>query len=304
VRPIKILVVDDFEEFRRLICALLIPKIEFQVAEASDGLEALRKAEELLPDLIVLDIALPSLNGLEVGKRIREFVPKTKILFLSGESSPDVVRAALNLGALGYVHKPELQSDLVPAIEAVLKGELFVSRNLKFNVRTDATRRHEILFCSDDEVLLDGLARFIGAALNAGNAAIVWATELHRDSLLQRLRAQGVDMDAALQRGTYIASDVTEAPDPVRIVDAIRSLSEAASKAGKKNPSVAVCGERAGRLLAEGKLDVAIHLEQLLNELAESYNVDILCVYPLPYPQKDGYAFKSLCREHTAVYSR
>jgi DNA-binding NarL/FixJ family response regulator len=304
VRPIKILVVEDFEEFRRFVCALLIPKTEFQVTEAANGLEALRKAEELLPDLIVLDIALPRLNGLEVAKRIREFAPSTKILFLSGESSPDVVRAALNLGALGYVHKPELQSDLVPAIEAVLKGELFVSRDLKFNVRTDAPRRHEILFCSDDEVLLDGLARFIGAALNAGNAAIVWATEPHRDSLLQRLRAQGVDIDATLQRGTYIASDVTEAPDPVRIVDAIRSLSGAASKAGKKNPSVAVCGERAGRLWAEGKLDVAIYLEQLLNELAESYNIDILCVYPLPYPQKDRHAFKSLCGEHTAAYSR
>jgi len=67
--------------------------------------------------LILLDIALPNLNGLEVAERIREFAPRTNIFFLSGESSPDVVREALSLGALGYVHKPELQSDLVPAIE-------------------------------------------------------------------------------------------------------------------------------------------------------------------------------------------
>ena len=128
VRSIKILIVDDFEEFRRLVGALLMPETEFQVAEASDGLEAIRKAKELQPDLILLDIALPRLNGLEVAKRIREFAPRTKILFLSGESSPDVVREALSLGALGYVHKPELQSDLMPAIEAVLKGEQFVSK--------------------------------------------------------------------------------------------------------------------------------------------------------------------------------
>ena len=143
MRPIKILVVEDFEEFRRFVCALLLPKTEFQVAEASDGLEAIRKADELQPDLILLDIALPRLNGLEVAKRIREFSPSTRILFLSGESSPDVVREALNLGALGYVHKPELQNDLVPAIEAVLNGELFVSIDLKLNGRTDGPRRHD-----------------------------------------------------------------------------------------------------------------------------------------------------------------
>ena len=131
MRPIKILVVDDFEEFRRFVCALLGPKTEFEVTEASDGLEAVRKADQLQPDLIVLDIALPGLNGLEAARRIREFAPSTKILFLSAESSPDVVREALRLGALGYVHKPEAQTDLVPAMEAVFKGELFVSRDLK-----------------------------------------------------------------------------------------------------------------------------------------------------------------------------
>jgi DNA-binding NarL/FixJ family response regulator len=138
VRPIKILVVDDFEEFRRFVCALLRPKTEFEVTEASDGLEAVRKADELQPHLILLDIALPSLNGLEVARRIREFAPRTKILFLSSESSPDVVREALRLGALGYVHKPELQTHLVPAMEAVFKGELFVSRDLKLNGMSDA----------------------------------------------------------------------------------------------------------------------------------------------------------------------
>jgi DNA-binding NarL/FixJ family response regulator len=128
VQSLKILVVDDFEQFRRFVCSLLQQRAEFQVTQASDGLEAVRKVEELQPDLILLDIALPRLNGLEVARRIREFAPSTKILFLSVESSPDVVREALSLGALGYVHKPELQRDLMPAIEAVLKGEQFVSK--------------------------------------------------------------------------------------------------------------------------------------------------------------------------------
>jgi len=304
VRSFKILIVDDFEEFRRLVCTLLGPKTEFQVAQASDGLVAVQKAEQLQPDLILLDINLPKLNGLEVARLVRQLVPRARILFLTAESDSDVLQAALDSGALGYVHKSSAQNDLLRAIEAVLNGEQFISGDLGFNRRTEAPCGHEILFCSDDGVLLDGLSRFIGTALNAGNGAIVWATESHRGTLLQRLRAQGVDIDAALQRGTYIASDSTEPPDPVRIVGAIRSLSEAASKVGKEHPCVAVCGERAGRLWAEGKLDAAIRLERLLNELAESYNVGILCVYPLPNRQEDDHAFKSLCGEHTAVYSR
>jgi CheY-like chemotaxis protein len=303
VLQLKILIVDDFTDFRRFVCSELQHRADFQAYEASDGLEAVQKAEQLQPDLILLDISLPKLNGIEVARLVHELVPRAKILFLTAESDSEVVQEALNLGALGYVHKSAAH-DLLRAIEVVLNGEQFISRDLGFKRTTNARHGHEILFCSDDEVLLDGLARFIGAALMAGNAAIVWATESHRRTLLQRLRTQGLDIDAAVQRGTYIASDVSEAPDPVQIADAIRSLSVAASKAGKKHPCVAVCGERAGRLWAEGKLDVVIRLERLLNELAESYNIDILCVYPLPYRQENAGAFKSLCEEHAAVHFR
>ena len=304
VPPIKILVVDDFEKFRRFVCALLITKTEFQVADASDGLEAFRKAKESQPDLIVLDIALPSLNGLEVAKRVREFAPSTKILFLSGESSSDVVREALNLGALGYVHKPELQSDLVPAIEAVLKGSLFVSRDLRFNITTDAPHRHEILFCSDDPAIVDGFARFIAASLRDGNPAIVLVNESHRNDLLDALRVRGVDVAAAIRRGTYVSLDAAVAPDPVRILDAVRRLSEAAAKAGRERPRVAVCGERAGRLWAEGETDEAMQLEQFCDSLAMACEVDILCVYPLPQGQGEHPALENICREHSAVYFR
>jgi hypothetical protein len=157
---------------------------------------------------------------------------------------------------------------------------------------------HQILFCADDATLLAGLTRFIAAALDEGNPAIVWATESHREALIQRLRTRGVEIDAAIQRGTYIASDVAETADPVRILVTLRGLSEAASKGGTKHPRVAVCGERAGRLWAEGKTDAAIVLEQLFNELAKHHQMDILCVYPLPDAEDDKSAFSSLCAEH------
>jgi DNA-binding response OmpR family regulator len=272
----------------------------------SDGLDAVQKAQELQPDLILLDIGLPKLNGLEAGRRIRTISPNSRILFLSQESSPDVVQEALSLGARGYVLKARAQSDLLSAIDAVLGGKQFVSRGLEFSERADAQvpHRHEILFCSDDAVLLDSLTRFIAAALKAGNAAIVWATESHRDTLLQRLHAWGVDIDAATQRGTYISADAADPPDPVRMLETIRGSSEAAAKAGKEHPRVAVCGERAGRLWAEGKTDEAIRLEQLCNDLAKTQEVDILCVYPLPHGQEDDPALKSVCAEHTTANFR
>lgn len=93
----------------------------------ADGLEAVRKAEELKPDLILLDIGLPSLNGIDAGRQIRKLSPESKIIFLSQESSADVIEAALSLGALAYVVKTRAESDLLAAVDSVLLGRKFVS---------------------------------------------------------------------------------------------------------------------------------------------------------------------------------
>jgi len=100
------------------------------VGEVSDGLEAVRKVEELQPDLIVLDIGLPSLNGIEAARRIRKLSPESKILFVSQESSADVVQEALVTGAHGYVVKSHAGSELLPAVKAVLEAKRFISASL------------------------------------------------------------------------------------------------------------------------------------------------------------------------------
>jgi DNA-binding NarL/FixJ family response regulator len=129
---IRVLVVDDNEPFRRFVRATLSTKPELKIiSEASDGLEAVQKAVELQPALIVLDIGLPGLNGLEAARRIRKLSPQSTILFLSQESSPDIVQEALRLGALGYVMKAHAAVDLLIGVEAVLRNEQFVSSGLK-----------------------------------------------------------------------------------------------------------------------------------------------------------------------------
>ncbi|HKW32587.1 MAG TPA: response regulator [Candidatus Acidoferrum sp.] len=305
MQPFKILVVEDFEKFRRFVSSLLQPRAEFQVKQASDGLEAVQKAEAIQPDLIILDISLPNLNGIEVARRVHKLAPSTKILFLSVESDADLVNEALSLGA-GYIHKPRASRDLLHAIETVLKGERFVSKGLEFGAdeNTEAHHRHEILLCHDDAAISESLTHFVATALNAGNVAIVLATDSHRGSLLKKLRAQGVQIDAAIRQGTYISLDANKPTEPVEFLEAIRGLREAAAMAGNKHPRVAFCGERAGRLWAEGKTEEAIQLEQLCDDLAKEHEVDILCVYPLPKDQHAVPALDSIFAQHSAASYR
>jgi DNA-binding NarL/FixJ family response regulator len=128
----RILVVDDAESFRRIIASILEQESGLQlVGEASDGRIAVEKADNLRPDLVLLDIALPSLNGLQAAREIRTRAPQSRILIVSQESSREIVQAALNLGARGYVHKMEAQRELLTAIKAVIRGEVYVSSMMR-----------------------------------------------------------------------------------------------------------------------------------------------------------------------------
>jgi DNA-binding NarL/FixJ family response regulator len=127
----RILVVDDFGPWRHFVSTTLGNHPELQVVgEASDGLEAVQKAEELQPDLILLDIGLPLLNGIEAARRIREVSSASKILFVSEDRSLDIAEGALSTGAGGYLVKSNAARELLPAIKAVLNGTRFISASL------------------------------------------------------------------------------------------------------------------------------------------------------------------------------
>jgi DNA-binding NarL/FixJ family response regulator len=132
--PIRIIVVEDYEPFRQLICSMLQERAEFQViGQASDGLEAIEKAEELQPDLILLDIGLPKLDGIAAGRQIRKVVPKSKIVFLSQETDTEIVKAAFSAGANGYVVKSDAGEEMFEALNAVIQDGRFVSRRVEGN---------------------------------------------------------------------------------------------------------------------------------------------------------------------------
>jgi DNA-binding NarL/FixJ family response regulator len=337
---IRILVVDDYEGWRRQVRSLLQSRSEWQViAEAADGPEAIQKAEALKPDLIVLDIGLPSLNGIEVARQIRKLSPESKILFVSQESSADVVQEALSTGAHGYVVKTDARSELLEAVSAVLRRERFVGRRFsghdfvgaseamaseEFRIKSalalqrniEVAHRHNVGFYSDDAGLLDDATQFIGAALTAGSSAVVVATEPHRNSLLLRLQGHGSDIAEAIEQGRYIAVDAADALstfmihgmlDPVRYLNLFRDVIVRAAKAAKgEQARVAVFGEGVHLLWAQGNAEAAIQVEGICNQLAKAYDVDILCGYSIRGVQggMESPFYEKICAEHSAVYSR
>jgi CheY-like chemotaxis protein len=338
---VRVLVVDDYEPFRQFVCSTLGQRPGFQViAEASDGLEGVHKAEELKPDLIVLDIGLPTLNGIEVARRIRKLLPECKILFMSQGSSVDVAQAAFSLGAMGYVVKAHAGSELLAALESVCQGRRFVSKGLSGLDWTGATdpqapghffhqdlpplpipdqakvkHSHQVHFYSDDAAFLLGVAGFVETALNAGNPVIVVATEPHRKGLLETLMARGIDGAAAMEQGLYLSLDVYEAlstfmvddlPDSTRFLKIFGDLLSSSAGAAKgKHARVAACGEFAPTLWAQGKADAAIQVEHLTDDVAKTGNVDILCGYVLASLQRDqeSHIYERICAEHSAVFS-
>jgi DNA-binding NarL/FixJ family response regulator len=334
-RSIRVLVVDDYEPFRRFFCSTLERKADLQViGEALDGLEAVQKAAELQPDLIVLDLGLPTLNGIEAARQIRKLSPKSKIVFVTLESSADVVQEAFSLGAQGYVIKTRAGSDLLAAVEAARQGRQFISSGLsglslpntpesqgpddlrdEKTLISPASRKgeiagsHEVEFYSDDAAFVVGFTRFIEGALEAGNTVIVVVTESHQKSLLQRFQEHGVNIAAATEEGRYLPLDVVEAlstfmvsdlPDPVRFFGVLSNLIEPAARATARGESgVAICGECASILWAQGKVDAAIQVEQLCNELATRYEMNILCGFSLSgfYSEEAQRMFQEICKE-------
>jgi len=335
----RVLVVDDNEPWRSFATRTLQKNPELQVvSEASDGLEAVLKAQELQPDMILLDIGLPTLNGIAAARRILQHAPQTRILFMSEQRSSDIVEEALGTGARGYVVKSKAATELWPALEAVLQGKRFVSANLidsafgHLGKRTTHDRHgdeaaltplsqvetachHEVGFYSEDRRLLDDVTRFIGAALKVGNATIAVATEPHRNSFLPRLQAQGVDMSTAIEQGRYIALDATDAlstfvidgmVDRVRFMESFGHLIVTATKAAKgEHPRVAFFGEGTHLLWTQGNVQAAIQDEKLCNELTKIYDVDILCGYSVEnvHGGMDPNLFQQICAEHSAVHS-
>jgi DNA-binding NarL/FixJ family response regulator len=323
---VRVLVVDDFEPVRNLICSKVQNDPKLQVVwQASNGLEAVEKAEEYQPELILLDISLPKLNGLEAARRIFRVSPLSKIIFVSQESTKEVIEEAIRIGAKGYIVKTDISHELLPGIGAVLRGEIFISSHIsdsksvigKVSHPSKTTARHEVSFYADDASLVDGLSCCMKGALDAGRVAVGVVTDSHRASLLRELRANGIEVDKEMEQGRLVVMSVAETrvmfslddrPDASRFTAAARKFIDTiAIQAKSEDPKAVLCGECAATLLAEGEVDAAIHLEQLLNQFCGSCaDISIQCAYLSNGFEGDRATqlLESICSQHSAVLGR
>ena len=314
--PQRVLVVEDHAPFRSMICKLLRQRMDVDiVGEANNGLDAIRQAETLRPDVVVLDIGLPSLNGLDVAGRLRTLIPNAKLMFVTIESSLDVVEQAFSIGAHGYVYKPRALRDVLPVLDAIVRGGRFVSGGLARIAQGDslASHRHHLLFWSDDTVAVDGLSRFIANGLNGGNTVIALVTKERDTCLRQSLHAADVDIDSATREQRYVPleigdliarSTVNGNPDPALLFRTGADLvADAVRRSGKLDARVTACGECAPALWARGHRDAAVQLEHLWDEFSKTNQMDVLCAYPLAARSQSEQG-RSLCAEHTAVEIR
>ena len=189
--PIRILLADDHVMFRQGLRVLLEQAGMSVIGEASDGQEALRLAHEHTPDVAVLDIAMPSLNGLETARRLRETLPQTKIVLLTMHTEEPYVLEALQAGAVGYVLKTQAAGDIVQAIRDALEGAMYLSARVAHTVvqayLTRSAHSPDPLTSREREIvqrIAEGqTTKEIAAALGLS----VKTVESHRNSLMRKL---------------------------------------------------------------------------------------------------------------------
>jgi len=189
---IKILLADDHSLVRQGFSMILSAQSDMQiVGEASNGREAIELAEKLHPDVVVMDVTMPELNGIEATRRIAESAPRTRVLALSMHKDSVYVREILRAGARGYLLKDSADADLIAAVRSVAKGEAYLSPAVSDSVLTDY-RKHvsnpiDLLTTREREVLqmiAEGKTnKEIATTLNLS----VYTIEAHRGRVMEKL---------------------------------------------------------------------------------------------------------------------
>lgn len=201
MRAVSLLVADDHEIVRRGIRALIKEQSEWQiVAEAEDGREAVTKAAEFQPDVAILDITMPSLNGLDAAKQIAKLSPRTKILILTVHESDQLIRQALDAGAAGYIFKTDASFDLINAVTALLSAKAFFTPKVSQMV-LDGYLGKAPTAGGDEHLQITGREREIVQLLAEGKHSnevavvlniTVKTVESHRSNILRKLHFHSV----------------------------------------------------------------------------------------------------------------
>ncbi|HEY3706808.1 MAG TPA: response regulator [Terracidiphilus sp.] len=318
-QSIRVLMVDDFIPLREFARKSLRRRPDLNVvAEAADGLEAVRMAHQHQPDLVLLDISLPALNGIQAARRILELSPHSRIIFLTELRAFSFAEEALGTGACGYVVKSDAPRELLPAIDAVLKGAKYISSSIEDRDAVEpaparSPRFHEAAFFSGSQGLVDHASAFLSSSLIAADSILVVATESHLSGILSRLSARH-DVDSLLQQGRCTLMHAQEAVaamtrngrfDPDGCLAHFAAPLKRASEASRGSQRrVSAFGESSSILCAQGNAEAALQLELWCNRIAGPYNLRMLSGFSAPSLEEhlDPQLLQQIRDAHSAVH--
>src|SRR5688572_6408085 len=287
VRP-RVLLADDHIAFLEGVSRLLAAAFDV-VALAGNGHQALDAALRLRPDVVVLDVAMPELDGFRTLEQLRRDSPETRVVFLTMHRDDEFVSTAINGGAHGYVLKSRIHLDLISAIDHAMGGRLFVPSLT--SLLTVAGSRHAVQFHENDHHFLDRVSELVGATLRSGEQVIMITSETTRVGVAQRLQARQMNLAMLAERGQYVEQDSALAasqlmrdgrPDRDCLVEFIQDLDRlrlAASNGPRSR--LTIVGDVSASLCRTGDFEGAVEIERTWNELTCQLPFFTVCTYPI-----------------------
>ena len=287
LRP-RIVVADDHAEMRKRITGLLTPSFDV-VAAVADGQEAVAATEALQPEVVVLDMSMPVLNGIQAATRIRRMARVPRILFVTAVDDQAIAAALLSLGASTLVLKRDMVDELVPAVWHALS--------------TPYT--HAVCVYADSASLCETVARFLGDGIAADEPALIMATAKHSADVLGHLASMGIDRQMHIARGDLVLLDADHMMAlgatedmPAVFGREVLPIVERMRRGGAKFPRV--YGEVGGLLWGNGQSAAALRLEEAWNKLDISRRCSTLCSYAAD-AVVEGAGLRKLCHHHDEV---
>jgi CheY-like chemotaxis protein len=289
-RP-RVLVAEDHAEMRERIANLLGSTFDV-VAAVVDGQQAVEATAELQPEVIVLDISMPVLDGIQAAARIRGMPRAPRILFLTAMDDPAIAEVARSLDASGVVRKLNMMAELIPTIQRAL----------------NTPSGHAVYFYPDARSLADVVARFIGQGLAADQPALVIARPLHSAAILDQLADIGIDCRNRIERGDLVMLDANHVVSRLIVDDmpSVQSLQDDVLPVfdrmvrRARHARARAYGEMVDLLWNSEREAAALSVEDHWNQLDIARSFSVLCGYSTDAVDK-AVGFRKICDRHDHV---
>jgi CheY-like chemotaxis protein len=286
-RRARIVVADDHVRVLESVATLL--QRDFTVvASAHDGPRALEASERLDPDVVLLDVTMPGLSGLQVARELKRSGSRARIVFLTMHPAHDYIEAALRAGGHGYVLKTRIQPDLVSAVNHVLSGQIFVPTLSAMSMAANSAGGHAVYFYRDQSIFLREAAGLAGTMLRRGEPFVIVGDETTRHGIVRLLQERGVDVALAAERrqyravgtGTFLSQTTRNGwPDADAINTTIHELEQfRVNAANGPRARITIVGDMTPVWRGEAP-DAAFELERLWDSLAAPVPFFTVCAY-------------------------